>query len=116
MIAKAKSKYVRISPYKLRLITDVVRGFSVEKALSWLKVNENRRVKPIFKIIFSAYSNAKNLHKDDVSIKNTFIKEIRVDNGPSVVYFKPGAMGKASVQRKRTSHLYVVLKKMEIKK
>jgi large subunit ribosomal protein L22 len=111
MIVKAINKYIRVSPYKLRPIIDVIRGSSVKKALFWLKVNQGRRSIPVLKTILSAYANAKNLHKSDVASDNFIIKEIRVDQGPSVVYFKPGAMGRASVQNKRTCHLMVILEK-----
>ena len=111
MFSKAKSRYIRVSPYKLRPYINVIRGFSVDKAFAWLKTCAVKRVRPITKTLVSAYSNAKNLNPEIKSMDSLVIKEIRVDQGPIVKYFKPGAMGRASVQRKRLCHLEVILDK-----
>ena len=116
MPVKAKTKYIRVSPYKLRPIIDEIRGNSVEKALSWLQNCALKRVKPIIKTIQSAYSNGINLNSDVKSMSDFVIKEIRVDQGPVIKYHKPGAMGRASIQRKRLSHLEVILQKVAQKK
>jgi large subunit ribosomal protein L22 len=111
MLAKAKSRYIRVSPNKLRPIADVIRGCTVEKALAFLKTHGVARVKPVQKLVESAFANAKNLHSDVASESDLLVKEIRVDQGPTIKYFKPAAMGRASVQRKRLSHIEVVLGK-----
>jgi large subunit ribosomal protein L22 len=111
MLAKAKSKYIRISPYKLRPYIDVIRGFPVDKALAWLKTCAVKRVRPIAKTLVSAYANAKNLHPEVGAMDKLFIKEIMVDQGPIIRYFKPGAQGRANMQRKRLCHLEVILEK-----
>jgi len=111
MLSKAKSKYLRISPYKLRPYIDVIRGNSVDKALAWLETCALKRVKPITKTLFSAYSNAKNLNPEFGSMSDLVIKEIRIDQGPIIKYFKPGAQGRACPQRKRLSHLEIILDK-----
>ncbi len=97
---KAKSKYIRVSPYKLRPLVDVVRGRSVAQALAWLENHAVKRVQPIIKTIASAYSNGKNMRSDVASMEDLVIKDIRVDQGPTIKYYKPGAMGRANVQRK----------------
>jgi large subunit ribosomal protein L22 len=109
MLSSAKSRYIRISPYKLRPFADVIRGYSVDKALAWLKTCGIKRARPIAKTLHSAYANAKNLHPDIESMDKVFIKEIRIDQGPIIKYFKPGAMGRASMQRKRLSHIEITL-------
>ena len=111
MLSSAKNKYIRISPYKLRPYVDVIRGYPVDKALAWLKSTPMKKVQPIAKTLLSAYSNAKNLHSDVTSMDMLVIKEIKIDQGPIVTYFKAGAMGRASVQRKRLSHLEIYLDK-----
>ena len=111
MLSKAKSKYLRISPYKLRPYIDVIRGNSVDKALAWLETCALKRVRPITKTLFSAYSNAKNLNPEFGSMSDLVIKEIRIDQGPIIKYFKPGAQGRACPQRKRLSHLEIILDK-----
>ncbi|HBS47941.1 TPA: 50S ribosomal protein L22 [Candidatus Dependentiae bacterium] len=108
MLFRASSRYVRVSPYKLRLYADVVRGNSVDKALAWLKMCRVKMVEPVEKLVYSAYSNAKNLQKD-IGMENLYIKEIVVDQGPIIKYSKPSAMGRAAAQRKRLSHIKIVL-------
>ena len=103
----AKARYVGFSPYKLRPIVDVVRGKSVAYALNWLTTYKVKRIEPIKKVIESAVANAKNLQNIESSILT--IKEIKIDQGPIHRYFKPGAMGRAMVQRKRLSHINVIL-------
>lgn len=111
MFARALSKYVRVSPYKLRPIVNVIRGWTLDKAFAWLKTCSVKRAKPIEKVLLSAYHNAKHndLSAKNKSIADIAIKEIKVDGGPVVKYYKPTAMGRASVQRKRTSHIEVIL-------
>ena len=112
----SKSKFIRISPYKLRLIIDLLRGKSVAASQAYLRAHMTKRAQPILKAIDSAFANAKNLHKDVDSPDKVIVKKIFVDEGPVVKYFKPAAMGRAAVQRKRMSHITVVLDKEDIKK
>lgn len=114
MLVRAVSKYIRVSPYKLRPVIDVIRGYSVDKALAWLQTTSLRKVVPVKKTLLSAYANGKNILATDVPMNQFFIKEIKVDQGPIIKYFKPGAQGRANVQRKRLSHIYIVLEKKEI--
>lgn len=117
MLSRAKSRYVRVSPYKLRPIADVIRGLSVDKALVWLKTHSIKRMRPVTKTLLSAYANAKSAKVDEgVSMESLVVKEIRVDQGPVVTYFKPGAMGRACLQQKRMSHLEIVLDKKATRK
>jgi len=105
----ARSRYLRYSPYKLRPLADVLRGKNVRYALNWLSTCPLKKVKPIKKLIESAVANAKNLQNLEADVLK--IKTICVDQGPSYRYFKPGAMGRANPQRKRFSHISVVLEK-----
>ena len=113
MLSNAKCKYIRISPYKLRPYVDVVRGYPVDKAYAWLKTCAVKRVRPIMKTLMSAYANAKNLHPEAGAMESLFIKEIKIDQGPIVKYYKPGARGSASMQRRRLSHLEIILDKKQ---
>jgi large subunit ribosomal protein L22 len=103
----AKAKYIRLSPYKLRPLADVIRGKNVEFALNWLTTCALKKAMPIKKIIESAAANAKQLA--NVEAKELVIKEIRIDQGPIFRYFKPGAMGRANPQKKRLSHMNVIV-------
>jgi large subunit ribosomal protein L22 len=104
----AKARYIHFSPYKLRPIVDVVRGKDAQYALHWLATCAVRRVEPITKMIESAVANAKH-SSAALDANNLTIKDIRVDQGPILRYFKPGAMGRANIQRKRFSHMSVIL-------
>ncbi len=113
MQARAISKYIRISPYKLRPYADVIRGNSVEKAFAWLKTCAVKRARPILKALVSAYSNARFKNPEIGSMAEVFVKEIRIDQGPIVKYFKPAAQGRAAPQRKRMSHIVIVVGKAQ---
>lgn len=110
---EAKARYVWYSPYKLRPLADVVRGKSARFALDWLTTYQTKRALPLKKLIASAIANAQNLQ--NVPAESLTVHEIRVDQGPMHRYFKPGAMGRAMIQRKRLCHIHVVLKSQEVK-
>ncbi len=107
MEVKAKLRYLRMSPRKVRLVVDVIRGMEVNKALAQLRVINKWAAQPLAKLLQSAVANAKNnfeLEKD-----NLYIKEIRVDEGPTLHRWQPRARGRATPIRKRSSHISVVL-------
>lgn len=103
----SKAKYLHFSPYKMRLLADVIRGKDVSYALGWLKTYKTRRTEPIKKTLESAVANAK--HLSNIEFNDLLIKEIRVDQGPMFKYFKPGAQGRANRQTKRLSHISIIL-------
>lgn len=108
--AKAVAKYIRMSPRKVRLVVDVVRGKSVEEALNQLHFMKKHGAKPVEKLVRSAVANA--LNKDDSGDLNPevlFIKEIQVSDGPTMRRFNPGPMGRATLIRKRSCHISVVV-------
>ncbi len=107
----AKARYIRISPFKLRPLADVVRGKSVQWALSMLATVSVKKADPITKLIESAAANAKYLNNLDHA--GLVVDTIFVDHGPSLKYFKPGAMGRSNPQTKRLSHVSVVLKPID---
>lgn len=103
----AKVRFIRFSPYKLRPLADVIRGKNAAYALGWLRTYPVNRATPIRKMVESAIANAKNLK--NIEPKELVIKDIRIDVGPMFRYFKPGAMGRANIYRKRSSHMSIVL-------
>ena len=109
----AKARYIRFSPYKLRPVADVIRGKNAAYALGWLKIYGVAKSLPIKKLLDSAIANARCQH-EEITPKDLVIEEIRVDQGPSFRYFKPSAMGRSSVLRKRLSHLSIVLKRVQV--
>ncbi len=107
-ISKAKSKYLRVSPYKLRGCANLIRGVAVDKALGILGSLRQRRAGYVEKVVRSAYANACS-SGNSFKMAELFVKEICVDQGPIISYFKPGAMGRACPQRKRLCHVIVKL-------
>ena len=107
MEATATLRYLRISPRKARLVADMVRGKPVAQAIDTLKFTGRAAGLPIRKVIESAMANAENTHGLDVDI--LWVKELRVEPGPTLKRFMPRAQGRAYGIRKRSSHVYVVL-------
>ncbi|EQA72723.1 50S ribosomal protein L22 [Leptospira noguchii] len=108
MEAKAVSRFVRMSPRKVRLVADEIRGYAVSEALDILKFTNKRAIEPLTKVILSASANASVLN-NKVNFNQLFIKKIYVDEGPIMKRFRPRARGRAARIRKRLSHITVVL-------
>lgn len=107
MEAKAVGKYIRISPRKVRLIMDQIRGRKVEEALNRLSFAPQRGAFVLKKLINSAVANAE--HNLNMDVDKLYIKQIFADEGPTLKRFRARAMGRATRIRKRTSHLTVIL-------
>ncbi len=108
MEAKATSNHLRISPQKLRLVADEVRGFEFPEAVDILKHLPQKGAGMILKAVLSAGANAKVL-SSDIEEKELYVKKIFVDAGPVWKRFLPRARGRADRILKRTSRLTVVL-------
>lgn len=104
---RAVAKYIRIAPRKMRLVVDLVRGKSVAEALAILKFTPRAGSPVVEKVLKSAIANAENNHNMDVD--QLFVKEIFVDEGPTLKRFHPRAQGRAFSILKRTSHVTVVV-------
>lgn len=108
---KAHLRYLRIAPRKVRLIADMMRGKNVVDVERQLHFSSKRSARPLAKLVASARANARNNFKLDDS--KLFIKEIRVDEGPTLKRWMPRARGVANIIRKRTSHITLVLGERE---
>lgn len=109
----ASARYIRLSPYKMRPLVDVIRGQSVQQALGWLNTYQSKRALPIEKMIRSAAANAQ--HLNNMKPADLIVREIIVDEGPMFRYFKPGAMGRSNIYRKRSCHMKVTLESIKEK-
>jgi len=107
MEVTAKARYVRVAPRKARLVTDLVKGKKVGEALSILSLTHKAFAKALTKLITSAVANAQQNKQMDVD--TLVVKRVSVDDGPTLKRFMPRAMGRATMIRKRTSHVTVVL-------
>ncbi|HXV79825.1 MAG TPA: 50S ribosomal protein L22 [Candidatus Binatia bacterium] len=107
MEAQAIAKYVRISPRKVRLVVDQVRGKGVEEALNILKFVPKRSAVIVSKTLRAAVANAENTQSVDVD--RLYVKRVKVDEGGMWKRFTPRAQGRATRIRKRLSHITIVL-------
>ena len=107
MEAKAIAKYVRVSPRKAGQIGSLVRGKNVDEALAILKFTPRGAAADIAKVVKSAKANAENNH--EMNAENLYIASIVANQGPTIKRFMPRAQGRATMIRKRTSHIEVVL-------
>ncbi len=105
--AIAKLNHLRISPRKVRLVADIIRGLLVEEAEAQLMLTPKRAGIHLLKLLRSAISNAKSAKKMDTH--KLYIKELRVDEGPTLKRWRPRAMGTVGTINKRTSHVSLVL-------
>lgn len=106
--AKATVKAVRVTPRKVRLVIDLIRGKNVSDALAIL-ANVNKSASPVVtKLVNSAAANAVNNH--EMNKDKLYISEIYACEGPRMKRFMPRAKGSASGLVKRTSHITVVIK------
>ncbi len=107
MRASATAKYIRISPRKVRLVTDLIRGKPVEQAAAILRFLPNAAARDVAKVLRSATANAENNY-------NLAADELRVvsavaDEGPTMKRWRPRAQGRTFGVLKRTSHITVAV-------
>lgn len=107
MEARAITKFVRVSPRKVRLVVDQIRGKGVEDALNILKFTPKRSAGIVAKTVRTAVANAENTQSVDVD--RLFIKQAKVDEGGMWKRFTSRAQGRATRVRKRLSHVTIVL-------
>ncbi len=107
MQAKAVTKYVRISPQKVRPVMDIVRGLPVKRALATLQYMPHKAAREIALTIKSAAANAEN--NFDMEPDNLVVKTIFADEGPALKRFMPRARGTMNRIRKRTTHITVIV-------
>ena len=111
MAVKAQAKYIRISPRKIRLIMDEVRGKRVEEALNMLSFMPKKGARILKKLIESAVANAQeNL---DLDVDELKVAKIYAHEGPMLKRWRARALGRATLIRKRTSHITVILEEIK---
>jgi len=110
MEVKAVAKNIRVSPRKLRPLVDVIRGKTLDEALTILKFASTPRAKVVAKLIRSAAANAENNFELSPNLK---IVRIFVDEARTMKRYSPRARGRASNILKRSSHITVVVAEEE---
>jgi large subunit ribosomal protein L22 len=107
MEAKSILRQARISPQKVRLVADQIRGLPTGRALELLKFSNKKAAGLIYKVLYSAVSNAENnqgADADDLSVARVY-----VDEGPRLKRMHARAKGRGTRIIKRTSHITVVV-------
>ncbi len=104
---QAKARYVRMSPRKVRLFVDMVRGMKAEEAITQLRFAKRIAARPVLKLLESAIANA--LHNHGIEKNTLTIAAGYVNGGPMFERWMPRAMGRAVPIRKRTAHITLVL-------
>lgn len=107
MDIRASARYIHMSPRKIRLVVDVVRGMDASSAVQQLRFLNKAAARPVLKLLESAMANAQNNFSIDPT--TLFVKKVCADQGPVFKRWQPRAMGRATPIRKPTTHISVVL-------
>ena len=108
MDVRAQHKYIRMTPRKVRLVVDTVRGKPVKQALDILQFMNRSAARAVAEVVKSAAANAEqNNHLDPDDL---YIAEIYADKAPTAKRWQPGPRGRANPILKRASHITVVVR------
>lgn len=104
---KAVARYIRISPYKVRVVLDLIRGKNVNEAVAILDNVSKAGALPIKKVVLSAAANAE--HNSQMNAADLYVAECYADQGPTLKRMQPMGHGRGFRILKRTSHITVIL-------
>lgn len=104
---KAVARYIRISPYKVRVVLDLIRGKDVNEAVAILDNVSKAGALPIKKVVLSAAANAE--HNLQMNAADLYVAECYADQGPTLKRMQPMGHGRGFRILKRTSHITVIL-------
>jgi large subunit ribosomal protein L22 len=119
MEAKAKARFVRVTPQKARRVVDLIRGKQAGEAVAVLKFAPQAAGETVLKVVESAIANAREAAKrsnERFDESSLYVSEVFVDEGPTLKRFRPRAQGRASQILKRTSHITVIVAERETSK
>ncbi|MGK7894384.1 MAG: 50S ribosomal protein L22 [Xenococcus sp. (in: cyanobacteria)] len=104
---KAISKYIRMSPYKVRRVLDQIRGRQYREALIILEFMPYKACEPVLKVLRSAVANAE--HNAGLDPASLVVSQAFADGGPVLKRYRPRAQGRAYQIRKPTCHITVAV-------
>jgi large subunit ribosomal protein L22 len=107
MEARAKARYVRVTPRKARRVVDLIRGLSAEEARAVLTFAPQSASDPVGKVLASAIANAE--YTGRATASSLVVSSAWVDEGPTIPRFRHRAQGRSYRINKRTSHITVVV-------
>lgn len=111
MQVSATAKYIRISPRKVRLVVDAIRGKPVGEALATLQFLPQQAAREVAKVVKSAAANAEN--NFNLAPEDLYISAVSANEGPTLKRHRPRAHGRVSPILKRSSHITVVVGEKE---
>jgi len=112
MIAKARLRFIRISPKKAIEVVNLIRGKHIQEALDILTNLNKKASKIIIGLLNSAINNAKQTDED---VNNLYISRIVVNEGPFLKRYRAEAFGRTSLMRRRLSHIELELDRISPK-
>ncbi len=110
-VARASTKYARITPRKAKIVCDLIRGKDTDAAMAILQQTPKAAAEVIIKVLKSAVANAENNFEMDPD--NLYVAEVYANPGPILKRFMPRAQGRAYRINKRTSHITIVVKEKD---
>lgn len=108
---RAQVRYVRVSAYKAREVLDLIRGEQVARALEILEFAERDVARVILKCLESAVANAE--HNNGIPADELYVSACYADEGPTLKRWRPRARGRATRIRKRTSHITIIVSRLD---
>ncbi len=112
MEARATAKYIRISPQKVRLVVDLIRGKNAGEAINILRFTKKRASHEIEKVLRSAISNAEQ-KSENVDVDRLIVSKAYIGDGPRTKRIRPAPMGRAYRYQRRMSHITLVVEEAE---
>src|SRR5437868_10444620 len=109
---RAESRFIRVSPQKVRLVLDLIKGRRVEDALNTLAFTKKSIAPNIHKLLRSAIENANYIGQEkglDVDVDNLYVKNAVANDGPRMKRIRPAPMGRAFRYQRRMAHIQIVL-------
>lgn len=113
MEARAELRYIRISPRKVQIVLDLIRGKKVKEAEAILRYTPKAASEPLSKLLKSAVANGKNDEKKMMDESKMYVALATVSGGPILKRIRPRAQGRAFHIYKRTSHVTLILREAE---
>jgi large subunit ribosomal protein L22 len=107
MEAKAKARYVRVTPRKARRVVDLIRGLPAEQAQAVLSFAPQAASEPVGKLLASAIANAE--YAKQASASSLVVTGAWVDEGPTLKRYRPRAQGRSYRIEKKTSHITIIV-------
>jgi large subunit ribosomal protein L22 len=109
---RAKARYIRVSPYKVREVLDLIRGLDAQRAREELRLTDRDAANVVDKVLASAIANGEHHHEHPVDPDELYVSACFADEGPTLKRWRPRARGRATRIRKRTCHITIIVSRL----